>query len=176
MMDSMEGEVWKDIDGWPYHQVSNKGRVRVLPGGKVRKRTVKEVEIRTLTLDPRYMVICQGKYMHYVHHLVLKAFAGPCPPGLECRHLNGDKSDNRWPENLEWGTAEENSKDRARHGSQIFGERCSYAKLTESQVSDIRSRRWFWGIDGCLAKEFGVSRQTINDIRCGRTWRHRSVE
>ena len=30
-------EIWKDINGWPLHQISNKGHVRVLPGGKVDK-------------------------------------------------------------------------------------------------------------------------------------------
>jgi HNH endonuclease len=40
----------------------------------------------------------------YVHRLVLEAFAGPCPEGAEPRHLNGDRADNRWPQNLEWVT------------------------------------------------------------------------
>jgi hypothetical protein len=36
----------------------------------------------------------------YVHQLVAAAFGGPCPPGHKLVHLNGDKADNRWPENL----------------------------------------------------------------------------
>ena len=30
-----------------------------------------------------------------VHRLVLEAFVGPCPEGMETRHLNGKRSDNR---------------------------------------------------------------------------------
>ena len=33
--------------------------------------------------------------MEKVHRLVLEAFVGPNPPGLECCHNNGDPSDNR---------------------------------------------------------------------------------
>jgi HNH endonuclease len=36
----------------------------------------------------------------YVHQLVTEAFGGPCPPGYKLVHLNGDKTDNRWPANL----------------------------------------------------------------------------
>jgi hypothetical protein len=36
----------------------------------------------------------------YVHQLVAEAFGGPCPPAHKLVHLNGNKTDNRWPENL----------------------------------------------------------------------------
>lgn len=36
----------------------------------------------------------------YVHQLVAEASMGPCPPGYKLVQLNGDKLDNRWPENL----------------------------------------------------------------------------
>ena len=29
-----------------------------------------------------------------VDHMVLTSFAGPCPPGMECKHLDGDPSNN----------------------------------------------------------------------------------
>lgn len=37
-----------------------------------------------------------------VHRLVLEAFVGPCPPGMECRHLDDDPRNNRL-DNLAWG-------------------------------------------------------------------------
>lgn len=49
-----------------------------------------------------------------VHRLVLLAFVGPCPEGMECRHLNGVRADCRL-ENLAWGTRDENVEDRRRH-------------------------------------------------------------
>ena len=30
-----------------------------------------------------------------VSRLILETFVGPCPKGMECRHLNGKKLDNR---------------------------------------------------------------------------------
>ena len=51
-----------------------------------------------------------------VHHLVLEAFVGPRPNGMECRHLNGQPGDNRL-ENLAWGTSSENGLDTVAHGN-----------------------------------------------------------
>jgi hypothetical protein len=44
MTKDLDGEIWKDIIGWPFHQVSNKGRVRALPGAFVRN---KQINIRS---------------------------------------------------------------------------------------------------------------------------------
>jgi hypothetical protein len=52
----------------------------------------------------------------FVHRLVLEAFVGPCPEGMECRHLDGDPANNRL-ENLRWGTHRENAADQVRHGT-----------------------------------------------------------
>lgn len=49
-----------------------------------------------------------------VHYLVLRTFIGPRPPGQECRHLDGNKSNNTL-ENLCWGTRKENGEDATRH-------------------------------------------------------------
>lgn len=57
-----------------------------------------------------------GSRSFLVHRLVLGAFVGPCPAGMECRHLNGDSTDNR-VENLAWGTHVENVKDVIAHGN-----------------------------------------------------------
>lgn len=51
-----------------------------------------------------------------VHRLVLEAFVGPCPPGQEGCHENGDSGDNH-RENLRWGTKPENARDQVRHGT-----------------------------------------------------------
>ena len=51
-----------------------------------------------------------------VHRLVLETYVGPRPKGMECRHLNGNRQDNRL-ENLKWGTRSENTYDSVRHGT-----------------------------------------------------------
>lgn len=43
----------------------------------------------------------------YVHRLVLEAFTGPCPKGMECLHADDDPTNNHLT-NLRWGTHSDN--------------------------------------------------------------------
>ena len=52
---------------------------------------------------------------HKVHRLVLEAFVGPCPEGMESCHANDIPGDNRL-ENLRWGTRRENLLERDTNG------------------------------------------------------------
>lgn len=66
------------------------------------------------------IAISEGIRVHRaVHSLVLMAFVGPRPKGMQCRHLDGNNLNNR-PENLRWGTAKENYSDRIAHGTDAF--------------------------------------------------------
>ena len=72
----------------------------------------------------------------YVHHLVLEAFVGPCPEGMEARHLDGN-SYNPDLTNLCWGTSSENKFDEIHHGTHAEGSRtrCDNGhELTEDNV------------------------------------------
>lgn len=163
-------EIWKDIQDWPFHQVSNKGRVRVLPGGKVRYRPIVETELRELILtEYGYIIVYRGSRSVRVHRIVLETFWGPCPTGQECRHLNGDRSDNRWPENIEWNTPKINQEDRIRHGTDNRGERHPGAKLTDADITNIRRGP---GSSRELAALYGVSHTQILYIRRGKNWKH----
>lgn len=115
-------ERWRPVVGYEHgYQVSDLGRVRsiprvtsrsTLPGGPISPA-------RTGTRRSYLFVHLYGdgtSEQKYVHRLVLEAFVGPCPPGLETRHLNGDSFDNRLS-NLRWGTRAENAADRIRHGT-----------------------------------------------------------
>jgi hypothetical protein len=57
----------------------------------------------------------QPRVSRTVHSLVLAAFVGPRPPGLQTRHLNGVATDCRLT-NLVYGTQSENEADKVRHG------------------------------------------------------------
>jgi len=110
----------------------------------------------------------------YVHRLVLQEFVGPCPDGMECRHLDGDPQNNRLG-NLAWGTHQENMDDKKRHGThgtQPRGESHYASTLSESDVLEIFSRPKIKGVCQSLAQEFGVSRHTVRGIRNGRVWSH----
>jgi hypothetical protein len=106
-----------------------------------------------------------------VHRLVLEAFVGPCPPGMQCRHLDGNPTNNAL-ENLCWGTPKEDRANQRRHGTVPEGESHPLAKLTEDQVAAIR----FLSDSGWTAKilsdHFLVDGTTIYRIQKGRTWKH----
>jgi hypothetical protein len=109
-----------------------------------------------------------------VHQLVLQTFVGPCPPGMECRHLDGDKM-NCHLSNLTWGTRQENMADRTRlgeHGNKSRpGETHGRAKLTDEDVRLIRSLRPETTYPA-LMKRFNVSLSTLKAIVKGKAWTH----
>lgn len=57
-----------------------------------------------------------------VHVLVLEAFVGPRPPGMECLHSNDVGTDNRLS-NLRWGTHSENLNDLVRNGRHYWAQK-----------------------------------------------------
>ena len=107
-----------------------------------------------------------------VHCLVLEAFIGPCPPGLECRHKNGLPGDN-FVGNIVWGTRSENANDRGRHGVRSFrGEGHVCAVMTEEEVLLARKL----SADGMLLKDIvsklGHNMGTVQSAIVGKSWSH----
>lgn len=122
---NMDGYVeWRPIPGFEgRYEVSNFGGIRSVDVVVQRRTTPYTHKGRLLSQDSkkyghRYVVLkVNGKKTHYyVHRAVLEAFAGPCPEGMECRHLDGDAANNS-VENLRWGTPAENRADVIRHGN-----------------------------------------------------------
>jgi hypothetical protein len=111
-------EQWKPIPGHPGYQASTEGRIR---SGRA---TLKPwVHYKKKYAQPYLEVeLWHGGTFRrvFVHTLVLETFVGPRPPGRQCRHLNGESLDNRWPENLCWGTPRENADDRIRHRPEYY--------------------------------------------------------
>lgn len=70
---------------------------------------------------------------------------------------------------LAWKTKTENEADKLAHGTHNRGERCGTAKLTESQVHEIRRLRGVMPLTE-IADRFGVSRPTISEIQNRRKW------
>lgn len=114
----------------------------------------------------------QVPFQRYVHRLVLEAFVGKCPRGMECCHDDGDRANNDLT-NLRWDFHVENEKDKTRHGTLIRGEDRPGCKLKEQQISKVRS---MYKTGKYTMKEvagsFGVSFTTIQKVLSGKRWSH----
>lgn len=104
-----------------------------------------------------------------VHRLVLEAFVGQCPEGLEGCHNDGNPANNQVG-NLRWDTHTSNEADKIRHGKTNRGERQGHNRLTSSQVLEIRAMKAAGHSRQVVAKRFGVSHGTIYDIDFRKTW------
>ncbi len=114
-----------------------------------------------------------GKCTHpLAHRAIWRAFNGPIPDGLCVLH----RCDVRCcvnPAHLFLGTHLDNMRDMDCKGRRITpsrkGERNAFAKLTDSQVREIRaSKESSW----VLAPLFGVTPSAVQQARNGRRWSH----
>lgn len=107
-----------------------------------------------------------------VNRLVCLAFHGEPPTSEhEAAHRNGQRGDNR-ASNLAWLSPVENMADQVAHGTRVAGERNGAAKLTASDVAEIRARLATGSAtQTAIAAEFGVSQSHVSEIASGRKWR-----
>lgn len=106
-----------------------------------------------------------------IHRLVANAFI-PNPENKRCiNHIDGDKTNNN-VENLEWCTHSENILHAYRLGLHSrVGENHRSAKLTQSNVSEIRKLISAGNSCRSIGDEFGVSTTAISKIKHGITWK-----
>jgi len=159
-------EAWRDIVGWEgLYEVSDVGRVRNARTGHVKKISPHK------TLGYAFFTMkAAGRKQKTttVHAEMARAFIGPRPDGCEVLHRDGDRMGNRLG-NLRYGTRAENVKDTIRHGRVPHGERQHNAKLTEQDVIAIRKD---WRGSRRLSRKYGVCRQTVDDVKAGKSWKH----
>jgi hypothetical protein len=114
--DLLPGEQWRPIPGYERtYAVSSLGRIyshpRPTTSGGVLKGSIDSYGYRRVAL------VQDGKQRtRRVHVLVMLAFRGPAPAGMEIRHLDGDKLNPRLG-NLEYGTHQQNGMDTVAHGN-----------------------------------------------------------
>lgn len=158
-------EIWKPIPGYEKtYAVSNLGRV------KSRRRFGTHGGILQLRTREKYQIIGLHKnkkqHFHFVHRLVLLAFIGPCPPGMECRHFPDRDPTNNRLDNLSWATKSRNAKDRKIHGTKPNG-----AKLTNEDIPIIRKRLAKGETQMKIALDYRVSRSAISQISINKNWK-----
>lgn len=161
-------EIWKPVQDWEdSYEVSNRGNVRSTPR-KVKTRDGRTLPIRgssvSATTTPkgyRQVRLWRDNKPHsmYVHKVVLRAFIGDRPEGMECRHLNGDPADNRL-ENLEWNTGSVNTKDKVRHGTHNQSRKTHCPRGHLLKEPNLRPSQVKVGKRDCLSchREAGVAR------------------
>ena len=172
-------EQWRPVDGYErLYEVSSLGNVRSLPrvvlkctgsNYTVKGRQLKQV-IKASTGHKRVYLARNGKLKtFYVHRLVAIAFLGPVPPGmLVCHGLLGVSDNSIF--NLYYVSPQQNMLDRDRDGTNLYGSRCSWAKLTEKDVIAIRHRFSEGASQAQLAMQYAVSRATVCNIVNLKVW------
>jgi hypothetical protein len=178
----MPVELWLSIfgaDGW---EVSSYGRVRRLAytitkhsrGGGLHNRHFPSRVVPLQRHSNGYLSVrlYPDDRTMMVSRLVCAAFNGPPPtPAYHADHINGDRADNH-STNLRWLSPTANRALRI----PLRGERHNMAKLNEVAVHRIRteittSTEPRMDFDMRLAAEYGVTHESIRNVRLGRTWR-----
>lgn len=117
---------WRPVPEWEgFYEVSADGRVRSLPRridfdrlGQPFSRTLPGTDLQVMVSTRGYFKVSLTKpglrTQRFIHDLVLEAFRGPKPDGLQACHNDGDKGNNS-AANLRYDTCQANIDDRERH-------------------------------------------------------------
>jgi len=163
-------EVWRPIPGRNGYEASNLGRLRSV--GRwiyydVRRRWVRDRILRTRITKFGYEQVVFNEGTALVHALVMLAFYGLPPEGMEVCHADNNKQNNSLT-NLRYGTRKSNEADKDIHGTRLWGESHHQVRLSSEDVLSIRvsdkPRRE-------LAEMYGVCLRHIFAIRAKKSWR-----
>lgn len=116
-------EEWRPVPGYEgSYEVSSLGRVRSIPrvltmrNGQTRTHPGRLLKPRPAGRERMHLQVVVGGRPRYVHRLVLLAFHGPAPAGMQGCHNDGNSKNNRL-DNLRWDTGSNNRYDSVRHGT-----------------------------------------------------------
>lgn len=150
-------ERWLPVPGFEgRYEVSDQGRVRSLPrvvATRRRGQTVTHIPGRILKgslSSYRYLEVRLHKdgvaTVRRVHRLVLEAFVGPCPEGMEGCHNDDNTLNNQLP-NLRWDTHAENNRDQVRRGRHRYSNKteCIRGHALTPENTELRD-----GVRRCL--------------------------
>ena len=164
--DSLEGEIWKTIDGYGgRYSISNYGRLfsNGTNGGRVGI-------IKTADNGKGYQyanLSWNGKTNSVrIHRLVAEAFCeGKTEERNHVNHIDGNPSNNR-ADNLEWVTRSENML----HSVHVLGHKTAVGnlapnrKLTAEQVIAIRADT---RTNKEIAADYGIGHSTVSNVKLG---------
>lgn len=146
----MKQVTYLPISGFPGYRVGDDGtvwscrvrkRLRGKPGGTYTILSDTWKQLNPSQNKGRLMVgLYPGNKVRLVHRLVLTAFRGQCPEGMQTCHFPDRNPANNKLENLRWGTPKDNYQDAVYHGTKGKGSGCGGKPLLKIEtVHEIRS-------------------------------------
>lgn len=100
-------------------------------------------------------------------YICLAAHGKPTVPKMEAAHSCRRTKLCCNKRHLRWDTRAGNLADMVAHGTIPRGEKHGAAKLTEADVLSIRDAS---GLQSIIAAEYGITQQTVSDIKTKRRW------
>ncbi len=175
MSESHSTVEYRDVVGFPGYRVGNDGSVwscwKKVYGGWAIGTVWKRRRLNANDSGHMYVHLFPRRQYRLVHRLVLEAFVGPCPEGMQACHFPDRDPANNHLENLRWDTCTANHNDQIIHGTDSRGERNPAAKLRLWQAKAIREEYASGTISqDKLARKYGVAQAHISRIVLGRVW------
>ena len=124
---------WAYLPGYPHIRVSDDGQVWSDAKRRMLDGTINNTGHRAFCIGPPRISLTAGAMM-------LMAFIGPRPDGMECCHNDGNPRNDKL-DNLRWGTRKDNIADAIRHGTHSClrrGEDHNGSKLSFEDVTKLR--------------------------------------
>lgn len=182
MSDAQPTVEYREVPGFPGYRVGADGSVwsrwkQVSYGWRYGLTYVlgdkwKRLKLGRHRLGYATVVLMPGRKNRSVHRLVLAAFVGPCPPGMQGCHNDGNPANNNLP-NLRWDTPKANQHDRKRHGTNLNGSNVANSKLTDDIVRQIHAE-YATGMFSqmALARKHHITQTTVWRILHKKCWVH----
>ena len=168
--------ILKDVAGFPGYKIGNCGGVFSLwegsgPSSRI-GTNLKNLKTKTDSYGREIVTLSKNKkrVSRKVCWLVLEAFVGPRPNGMEACHFPDRNPQNNRVGNLRWDTKSSNYRDRVAHQTCNRGERNGSNKLSPDDVICIRNMREDGFSVRDISIKFEVTISNIYQICNGETW------
>lgn len=177
VLESLEREVWKSVEGWDNYMISNLGRlkgIRRLNG----KGVISYGEFLVGYTNKKGYVIARlydstKKITTPIHRLVAKHFNMKPSGATEIHHLDGDKKNNK-SDNLMWVNKRTHvaiTLKETKFGDGVTGEKHGMSKISASSVLKIREEyTGKYGNVVWLSKKYNITKTHIHRIVKNRAW------
>jgi len=161
-------EIWRQIKDYEgIYEVSNLGNIRTIRTGIIRVCQLHKYGYITVRLSKN------GKVKKVlVHRLVAQAFTHTVENKPYITHIDGDRQNNIVA-NLKWTNASESTNQALKTGAKIppRGEDNGHAKLTKTDVLEIRQLCEQELTQKEICEIYGVDQTQVSRINTRKTWR-----